>query len=128
VRALRTLLVAAVLLAVAAVGLDALADATQTRPDPRRPGEQTVVVVDVRTNRYRQDLLTAATTLWGSCAATVRSRLTTPTPTELAPGRFQLVLEPALGAHGRERLLGCLRDHTVDRVRGSVVSVADRAA
>jgi hypothetical protein len=34
-------------------------------------------------------------------------------------------MTPSLGHHGKERLIGCLRDLTVDRVSSHVDSVAD---
>lgn len=103
---------------------DRLGDAFQTRPDPLRHGEQTEIVFDVERHRYRQDDLTAAHALWATCASTVSNRPVVPLE-RVEPGRFRLVVEPALGEHARERVVGCLRDLTVDRVRGQVVSVTD---
>jgi hypothetical protein len=121
----RRLVVAGAIVAVGALGIagiDRLADATQTRPDHQPPGTATEIVFEVETLGYRQDPALAATALWGTCSATVSSRLVG----EVQPvghGRFRAVVAPALGHHGRERVVGCLNDLTLDRVRSSVVHV-----
>lgn len=112
-----------ILVAATAVAIDWLADMTQTRPDEQRPGARTEIVFEVKTRRYRQDAATAAAGLWGECSATVSSRLQAPGIEQLDAERFRLVVKPALGAHGQDRVEGCLRDHTMDRVLANVVSV-----
>jgi hypothetical protein len=121
---LRLALAGAVLLGGAIV-LDRLADATQTRSDAPVRAARTEVVVDVDTNRYRQTDETAASALWGVCAATVPVRLVGGAPERLTDGSFRYLVEPALGRYRRERLLGCLNDLTLDRVRAEVVRVDD---
>jgi hypothetical protein len=37
-----------------------------------------------------------------------------------------VTVEPEIGAHGRERLAGCLRDTTLDGVSGRVVEISSR--
>jgi hypothetical protein len=121
------LLVAGMLVAVV-LAVDWLADATQTRPDEqqRRSNVRTEIVIDLDAQHYRQDLATGALALWASCAATVSGTLTSPGITDLGDGRFRLAIRPALGEHSRKRLLGCLGDMTIDRLRGHLVSVRDR--
>jgi hypothetical protein len=119
----RALTVVALLLAgwVAWFGL---AEATQTRGDPKIAGTRSEVVIEVETRRYRQDLETAAAALWGSCSATVGRDLLYGVE-RIAGNRFRLVVTPSLGRYGSERLVGCLEDLTIDRVRADVVSLRD---
>jgi hypothetical protein len=121
---IRLAIVAAVLVA-ALSGLDKLADATQTRADVRHDDQATEIVIEVEGKRYRQSLTTAAMALWGTCSATVAGDLTEDGIVEQGDGRFMLAVTPSLGHHGKERLLGCLRDLTIERLKSSVVSVTD---
>lgn len=114
------------LLAVGAFAVvDALADATQTRPDHQAAGTRTEIVIEVETRRYRQDVTTAAEALWATCSATVSSHLVGPGLERLGDDTFRAVVAPGLGEHARKRVLGCLKDLTLDRVRGHVVAVGD---
>ena len=63
----------------------------------------------------------AAAALWAVCSAQTRSRATAP-PAALGDGSFRVVLVPAVGEHEQRKLVGCLEDLTVDRVRGNVRS------
>jgi hypothetical protein len=108
-----------------ALGVKSLGDATQTRPDVRDGDRMTEVVIRLEGQNYRQGLDTAADALWGTCAATVSGDLVEPGVEPLGAGRYRLAMTPSLGDHGKERLLGCLADLTVDRLRSSVESVAD---
>jgi len=124
----RTALRATLLVAVVVVGalaLDRLGDATQTRPDRPVDATRTEVVVRLETNRYRQSAQTAASALWGACASTVPVDLVDDRPEQLDAEHFRYVVEPALGRYRRERLLGCMNDLTLDRVRAEVVRVTD---
>ena len=119
----------AVVLAVAAlaVGIDALADLTQDRPDPVVPGSRSEIILDVAArDRTGSDFL-ATQGLWGACQGNVRHRLVEPGVVGLADGRFRLVTEPALGEHSWRRLQGCLEDATIDRVKARVVAKRDLA-
>ena len=121
---MRRLALGVVTLGLAAVGLFALREATQNRPDEVRPGTATELTLDVRTRGgYPAHL--GAQGLWGMCQQTVSStRLGAPV-TEIAPGRFSVVVEPALGTHAARRLRGCLEDATVPRVSADLVSTRD---
>ena len=114
-------MVGVLVVAVAAGALYGLREATQNRPDEVRPGTATELTLDVRTRGgYPADL--GAQGLWGMCQQTVGdNRLRAPI-TEMAPGRFTLVVEPALGTHAGRRLRGCLEDATVPRVSGDLVA------
>jgi hypothetical protein len=43
----------------------------------------------------------------------------------VGPGTYRFAVAPSLGEHGRERLLGCLNDLSIDRVKSHVDSVQD---
>jgi hypothetical protein len=106
-------------------GVGALGDATQTRADERDADLETEVVVHVEGRNYRQSLETGAWALWASCSATVEGTLVEPGIEALGDGDFRFAIHPSIGHHGRERLLGCLRDLTVDRLKSSVELVRD---
>jgi hypothetical protein len=122
-RALVLLLATAAL----AVGIDALADLTQDRPDRVVPGSRSEVVLDVDSRDRGGSALLSARGLWGACQGTVRHRLVDPGVVQVADGRFRLQTEPALGEHSWRRLQGCLEDTTLDRVKARVVSKRDLA-
>ncbi|HEX5616102.1 MAG TPA: hypothetical protein VFZ83_13200 [Acidimicrobiia bacterium] len=121
------------LLSVAAIGVagwfgvGALGDATQTRPDERHDDVRTEVVISVESKGYRQDLTTGAYALWATCSATVDGSLVEPgiVAVDGVEGTYRFAIRPSIGEYGRERLTGCLRDLTVERLRSSVVSVTD---
>jgi hypothetical protein len=113
--------------AALAVGIDALADLTQDRPDRVLPGSRSEVVLDVVSRDRGGSALLSAQGLWGACQGTVRHRLLEPGVVELPDGRFRLQTEPALGEHSWRRLQGCLEDTTLDRVKARVVSKHDLA-
>ena len=122
-RKLRTIgaLIAAGLLAVALV--DAIADATQQRPDP--PGAPAVTTIEMHLsgNRATADLQQAGMTLWASCTNVLHRRVPPPDIVTMANGRVLLVLETPLGVHARRRVVGCLEDAIVDKIQAGVVSV-----
>ena len=110
--------------AVAGGGLYGLREATQNRPDEVRAGTATELTLQVRTRGgYPAGL--AAQGLWGTCQQTVSSARLHQPVTERSPGRFTVVVEPALGTHGGRRLRGCLEDATVPRVSARVVGTRD---
>ena len=54
-------------------------------------------------------------------AATSSSRGIEP----IGPGDYRFAMTPSLGDHGKERLLGCMNDLSIDRLRSNVESVED---
>ena len=108
-------------------GVGALGDATQTRPDDRDDHARTEIVVEVESKGYRQDLTTGAHALWATCSATVDGSLVDPgiVAVDGDEGTYRVAIRPSIGRYGKERLLGCLRDLTVERLRATVVSVTD---
>ncbi len=116
----------AVLVLALSFGIDALADATQTRPDQRHADQRTEVVMRLSSQHYNQSLATGAFALWTSCSATVSGALVAPGIVNDGNGQFRFSVHPSLGRHGKERLTGCLRDLTIERLPAHVVSVADK--
>jgi hypothetical protein len=118
-----------VVLAVVLVGgffaVGAIGDATQTRPDERHDDQKTEVVIHIEGKNYRQSLDTGAQALFASCAATVGGDLVEPGIESIGAGDYRFAMTPSLGEHGKERLLGCLNDLSVDRLRSNVESVGD---
>jgi hypothetical protein len=102
------------------VGLVALMEATQNRPDDPRPGSTSTVAFTVSIRGYPGGESTAANTLAAVCAATVDSAVSPPAP---AGGGWRMTVTPALGEHGRKRFEGCLEDVTLDRVIGHVTDI-----
>ena len=121
-RALVILLVAV----LAAAVVDALRDRTQTRVDEAVAGSRSVVTFEVDTYDARQPIADSARALWYACNQTVGNRLIT---LRIGDGGTGVAtVSPALGPHERKRLVGCLRDATIDRVRGDVLGIVDRPA
>ena len=116
-------------LAVAVVvGIGALMNATQNRPDDPPPGSKSSLAFTVSTHDFPGGPQTAARTLMAVCAATVDdSIISVPAPApaaaDAADRAFHVTITPALGEHGRKRLEGCLEDVTLDRVIGHVTAV-----
>ncbi len=121
----RTLFVIALVCAIA-LGVTAMREATETRPDVRDANRTTEVVVHLESQDYLQSLDTAAQALWGACSATIGGELAPPGIERIGDGDYRYSITPSLGQHGKERLLGCFRDLTVDRVRSRVESVHTR--
>lgn len=119
---------AAALVAAAAVlyvGIDFLSDATQTRPDPDRPGSRTELVFHVSAKDGPLDA--AAHGLWGACQGTAHRKVLDPGIVDAGDGNYRLILQPSLGRHARDRMTGCLEDLTIDNVKGKVVSMRELA-
>ena len=110
-----------VLVVVGILAVSKLSDLTQSRSDPPNRAADTEVVIAVDENRFRGGLDGAATALWAVCAGQTTSR---PTDggmlAEIGDGRYRLVLRPAVGDDERRKLVGCLEDFTIERVRGNV--------
>jgi hypothetical protein len=115
----RALLTIVALVALA-VGIVAMAELTQNRPDAVRDGSRTTVSFDVTTRDAQRGEPAAAAALWAVCAATVPGDVSMPAS---AGEVWEATVEPAIGEHGENRLVGCLEDVTLDRVVGDVVSV-----
>jgi hypothetical protein len=122
-------LLAVVAFAAAVVfGIDVLGDLTQSRPDAPNVSADTEVVVAVAERGFNGDVDSAAAALWAVCAG-----LTTSQPVDggalepLGGSRYRVVLRPAVGDGERRKLVGCLEDFTVARVRADVRSFREVA-
>jgi hypothetical protein len=115
------------LAALVAVGVDALADLTQNRPDAPLAGSRSEILVEITNRNVYSSPLEGAQGLWGVCQGTVRQRLLPPGVVALGDDRFLVTTEPALGQHAWRRLRGCLEDHTLDAVLARVVRKQDFA-
>lgn len=114
------------LLATGAVGIDRLGDLTQTRPDVMRPGVQTVVDVTLRGAVADRDPDRVIGHLWSVCTGpdVFRGRpLPAPTVAHGDDGAVRIVVDTDIGAHGIDRLRGCLNDATIDKVQATVAGV-----
>lgn len=103
------------------LAVDRLGDLTQTRPEELEPGTRSRLVLDVDVQNWHRTTEAAFDALWSVCSVQVPNR-----PVSVAhrgAGRFEVVLSPALAQGGRKRLVGCLQDATVDRVRAHVRAV-----
>ena len=110
--------------AAVAGALFGMAELTQNRPDVVRAGSRTTVSFTVATRDVQRGAPAAAAALWAVCAGTVGGEVST-TPVAVAD-RWQVTIEPAIGEHGENRLVGCLEDVTIDRVIGDVVGIESR--
>ncbi len=116
------------LAALIAVGIDALGDLTQNRPDVPRQGTRSEILLEVRNRNFRATSLEAAQNLWAVCSGTVHNRLAPPGLVAVSEDRFLLATEPAVEKYGWRRLKGCLEDLTLDQVIAKVVSKQDLPA
>lgn len=117
--ALVTIAVAAAL----SLGIDALGDLTQNRPDQALPGTSSTLVVEIKTRMAGASSVETASRLWSACAGTVPAYIDTPKIAALGSGKALVVTQPALGEHTQRRLTGCLNDTTLDEVQARVQSV-----
>jgi hypothetical protein len=114
-------LAAVVAVVALAAGIVAVREATQNRPDAVVAGSTTLVDFDVDLHRYHRGEPAAAAALWLVCSASVSGDVSAvPEPVE---DHWQVQITPAIGRHGRARLVGCLEDVTIDRVVGDVLAL-----
>lgn len=113
----------ALALVAGALGIDALADATESRPDVLRPGVTTVTELQLQGELAEAHPKKVAGDLWNTCVAALRGNLPNPSVTDLGGGRWRFVLPADIGRHGRQRLHGCLEDAALTRVQAGVVTL-----
>ena len=104
-----------------AAGIVLMAELTQNRPDTVRAGSVTTVSFTVSTRDFQRGESAAAVALWAVCSATVSGDVSAPAPID---GAWEVTIEPAIGEHGENRLVGCIEDVTLDRVKGQVVTLS----
>jgi len=113
---------AVALLVVAVLGVIALADATQNRPDVVQAGSTSRLTFAVE-NRDGPAGIGEAQALWAVCHRTARSLDVTGPMASLGAGRYRLEVTPAVGHNARKRLVGCLEDMTLDGLLGRVTAL-----
>lgn len=116
------MLAAVAAVAVATMGLDALADATQTRPDTVLRGTTSSVVVAVDPGSARS-AITSTKALWGACTTQLGGGFTVVGMTDLGRGDVQVLVTPRIGTYAERRLRGCVGDAITDRIQARVRSV-----
>ena len=121
----------AVAVAVGALGglqaVDLVADATQTRSDPTRPGSsELTMAVEIKGRVAGAD--ETAEALWVACRNVLNRRVRASAPLHLGDGVYRMAIAPAIGDHARRRLIGCLEDATLDRVSADVLELRHRPA
>jgi hypothetical protein len=105
------------------VGIDQLADATQTRPHHARTGVQTILELELHGQLAAAIPERVVTSLWQSCAGTLQRGLPEPVFTDLGGHRFRLEVQADLGDLIARRIHGCLEDAALDRVQAGVVTL-----
>jgi len=106
------------------VGIFALRERTENRPDVAVPGTESVVRFQVDVYDASQPIDAVVQALWHVCNQTINSGLV---ELDVADGGIGIAtVTPALGVNQRRRLTGCLHDATIDRVRGEVLSITDQ--
>lgn len=123
----RAFVVMAVLLGVLGgfQAIDQIADATQTRADPTRPGT-TELTMSVQVKGRVAGVDETAEALWVACRNVLNRRVQAGRPVLLGDGVYRLEISPVIGDHARRRLVGCLEDATLDRVSANVLDLRDR--
>ena len=118
------------MLVVAALGLgiDELADATQSRPHHAQAGVVTVIELELHGQLAAASPERVVTSLWQSCTGTLQRDL--PEPVVIALDDFDYRLEVAadLGVSTSRRIHGCLEDAALDQVQAGVVRLASTPA
>ncbi|MEO6121555.1 MAG: hypothetical protein ABIW46_04200 [Acidimicrobiales bacterium] len=115
----------ALVLALAAAGImgvDALADATQNRPDVVQTGSSSRLTLVVE-NRRGPAGLVEAQALWAVCNRTARSLKLMSPVADLGHGTYRVAVTPSVGDHAERRLVGCLEDMTLDGLLGRVTAL-----
>ena len=110
------------------LGIDQLADATQTRIHRSRTNVQTVIELELQGQLAAAIPERVVTSLWQACAGTLRRDLADPAVTHLGGSRFRLELPADLGVSTSRRIHGCLEDAALDRVQAQVVTLTSAAA
>jgi hypothetical protein len=110
------------------LGIDELADATQTRPHHPRTGVRTVIELQLHGQLAAAIPQRVLTSLWQSCTGTLRSDLPDPVITDLDGSGFRLEVAADLGVSTYRRIHGCLEDAALDRVQAGVVKLGQAPA
>ncbi|MEV7891176.1 hypothetical protein ACWD3I_22840 [Streptomyces sp. NPDC002817] len=101
----------------------ALADATQTRPEPAPGVGSTTMVFRVETHgdQSPQAVQLAATDLWETCRRSTAAQNDNAQLDHMRDGVYAGVIRPALPPHDVMRLRGCLQDANTNRTSAVVL-------
>lgn len=101
----------------------ALADATQTRPEPRPDAASTTMVfrVETRGDQGARDLRLAANDLWQTCRRSTAALNEDADLRRMGDGVYVAVIRPALPPHDVMRLRGCIEDANTNRTSAVVL-------
>jgi len=108
------------------LAVDALQDATQSRPETSPRPATTVIGLSIAQRGADERAEETAEALWVGCRSTLGAQ---PVHGRLVPitgDRIDLVVEPGIGDLSTRRLTGCLRDLRINRALAHVVSVEHR--
>ena len=105
-----------------AAGIDALADASQSRPDAHRPEVATAIDLQLVGSRAVRNPQAQVQHLWGLCASIV-ARAPAPQIYGLGGAMVRLELATDVGLHARRKLHGCLEDANLDGVQARVAAI-----
>lgn len=108
-----------------AVGVQSLADTTQSRHERVAPGSKIELVVEAssRNEEGGQALDEMVTGKILVCRFQGHSDLVGPLETVDAHGRFRAVLSPSMDRANRRQFTGCLQDWSLDHLRMRVVEL-----
>lgn len=118
-----TVIAVAALAVLGSLGVGALLDATQSRPDPADRPAQTTIELAIAQRGVPKPTLDTAEALWVGCSSVLGSQTSTASFVGRGGDRVSLVLEPGVGELGVRRLTGCLSDLRMNRVRADVLGV-----
>jgi hypothetical protein len=105
------------------LGVGALLDATQTRPDPAARPVRTTITLEIIERHPADGDLESAAALWVACRSSLGRGLPTEGEVVEQGDTVALVLEPGIGRLASRRLTGCLSDLKLNLVRARVLDV-----
>ena len=103
------------------LAVDELSDLTQSRPDSPNHSADSELIFAIDENRFTGGRSAAASALWAVCGARTTSRpVAAAGPEHVGGDIYRVVLRPAVGDGEARKLVGCLEDFTIERIRGTV--------
>lgn len=105
------------------LGVDAIGDATQSRPEIPAFAGRTTIDLEIDQRRDARPPDEVASSLWVACRGRVPPEVGLARAVETGPETAQLVLDHQLGDLHSRRLAGCLEDLTLPSVIADVESI-----
>lgn len=103
------------------IGVNALGDAAQSRPDPAERPAQTTIDLAISRRGDGPPIDATADALWVACRSTLGSLPVAVDVVTNGGNGASLILRPGIGRLGVRRLTGCLADVRLDLVRADVI-------